>query len=140
MKSQLFIMLLLAGFFFMSCKKESNGTSSVSQLSGRWNLKSWMSNTVSGTSSRKDTANYAPGQYLQFESGGKCIANLDNEITYTTWKISDDKKKLWIAQNGTIDAPDDGFDILILNNNSLNLYSKEISGSSKYEITIYLVK
>ena len=80
----------------------------------------------------------SPGDYLQFDGKGKCIENVDGELSTTTYKLLDNGKTLWIRDNGVLDLPDAGFSIQKLTANELELYSVETDNTSKYEITIFL--
>ncbi|MBE7170167.1 MAG: hypothetical protein INR73_06235 [Williamsia sp.] len=140
MKSVL-LSLFCSVFLFLSCSK-SKDTAEVkaeSQLIGKWYLKKWVANDVSGTGSRPSSGNYNASDYLQFESGGKLTARVDAQLSLATWQLLDNNKKLWIIST-VLDTPDDGYQIKTLNSSSLVLYVKEGTGTSYSEMTIYLEK
>jgi hypothetical protein len=127
------VLISLTGF---SCKKSDK--TDAATLTGKWNLDRYTSKETFGTNSRNYDDNYAPGEYLQFDGNGKCIAYVDGDLSTTTYEILDNGKTLWIRDNGVLDLPDAGFTIQKLTSNELELYSLEVENTSKYEITIFL--
>ena len=140
MKSVLFS-LICSVILFTSCNKNKDTAEikTESQLVGKWYLKKWVSNDVSGTGSRPGTGSYDAGDYLQFEPGGKLTARVDRRLSTAAWQLLDNNKKLWIIST-VLDTPDDGYLIKTLTGSNLVLYAKEGSGTSYSEMTIYLEK
>ena len=133
--------LFCSVLLFTSCSKskDTEEIKTESGLVGKWYLKRWVANDVSGTSSRPSNGNYDAGDYLQFEAGGKLTARVDARLSVAAWQLLDNNKKLWIIST-VLDTPDDGYQIKTLNSSSLVLYVKETSGASYSEMTIYLQK
>ncbi|RYY22126.1 MAG: hypothetical protein EOO04_16545 [Chitinophagaceae bacterium] len=132
----LIMMLVLAS---TACKK-SDDNKSEDNLTGKWNLNRWVVKEVAANNTWNDSDTYDPGQYLQFDGSGKCVAFVDGELSNTTYELLDNGKTLWIKENNTLDLPAAGFTIQKLTSKELELYSKETDASSTYEITIYLNK
>lgn len=139
MKNVLLGSLLCSVFLFVSCHKSMDESKTTSQLSGKWYLKKWTANDVSGGVSRPSSDTYDPGDYLQFNSGGQLLARVDSENSQGTWQLLNNNKNLLINSR-VLDTPDEGFDIRTLTASNLVLYVKEVSGTSYSETTIYLEK
>lgn len=137
-KSILLTGLLSIGVFLASCDKDKDNQelSAESKLLGKWSFKSYV--YWDGTQSQTHT--YPPGQYLQFETGGKLTAKVDNAITYSAWQLLDEGKTLFIQDNGTLDVPENGYEIKTLTETSLVLFGNEANAPAAEGTTVYLEK
>lgn len=140
MKNVRFALLFLCTCWLASCSKSTDEIKTESALIGKWSLKREISTRVNGAYSQKDTGYFDPGEYLQFVSGGQLIARVDNQTSQSYWKLLDENKTLWIEDNGSLDVPENGYEIKTLNSTNLILYAKEGTSANYYDVTIYLEK
>src|SRR5690349_726729 len=135
---QLFLFTLLSAVTFLSCHKSNQETEAGSKLLGKWILKNDVTTYFNGIQIVTNTSNFQPNEYMQFETGGRFLIRVDEEITQTSWKLLDNDKTLYITPVGDLDVPEDGYEIKTLNDHNLVLYWKEPAGTSGYSVTINL--
>src|SRR5690349_18902833 len=129
------VIVLLAGSMLLGCKKNTNEDYSElkQRLQGKWNFINYVTNQYYGNSNHLNTISASPGDYMEFQTGGKIYLVLFGSPDTSTYSIP--------ANNKILIDYTDNFDIKTLTDTELVLYSKQVySAESYYEQTFTLHK
>ena len=133
-------LLLMSIVLLASCSKSTPTSTTQLKLIGKWDLKSFVAKDFLGTEPRSTSGNYRPGDYIQIELDGTCYFKLNNVVTKTTWKLLNDEKTIFFEEAGSLDLSEDGYEIVKLDDNDMELLAREGTGQYISEVTLYLEK
>ncbi|MEO7121002.1 MAG: hypothetical protein ABIY62_07895 [Ginsengibacter sp.] len=130
-KSLFLTTLVLAVFFFTSCKKDKPQTT-VQKVQNKWTYVNSVENDHDSTGDHITTTPGASGDYIQFNSDGTVISVVDGQSDSVSYSVISDTQ---------ISIDSELYTIKTLSSNQFVLYFKQTVSSTEYsEVTINLKK
>jgi hypothetical protein len=112
---------------FTACKKEKTKTA-AEQIVGKWQVTNLTYNAhENGADNIISTNNFTANDTYEFTKDGTVNISLQGQSGSSTYTIANNKLTI---------TDDDTYDIKTLNDHSLVLYAKDVSGSDYEEITV----
>jgi hypothetical protein len=126
------MVMVLAAITFASCKKDKEKTTQE-KIVGRWKIESLVVNDMTSGTLTTNTYTGTAADFIEFRNDGTANTSVDGTTDNMAWGIISDAK-VWM------DSPSDIYDIKVLTDTKLVIYSKETYGADYYEVSINLKK